>query len=959
MKHRAAWLPAAFLLIASVSASYAGTLDPGLEAQLDVLSPGESITALVLMESQAPVDELSRDLTRRGASRAERHETVVRALQDMAPTQSDLIEWLDDALRAGEVDGFTTYWLVNAIVVRGKPDAIRRIAMRDDVRLVDRNPKARLVEPVGQRTGNGGLRGIGVTPGLRAIQADRVWYELGITGRGRLLANIDTGVDGYHPAFMERWRGNDGHPWQECWLDVLWEGESTYPEDSSDHGTHVLGTMTGLGAATEDTVGVAWAAQWIACNAIGQGVGEELDNDLLNAFQWLTDPDGDPGTLDDVPDVCQNSWGVHEDFPGYDNCDDRWWDAIDNCEAAGVALFFSAGNEGPDSMSIGSPGDRTTTPYNTFAVGAVDATNNDWPYPIADFSSIGPSWCEGNLTKPEMSAPGVEVYSSVPGGGYDQEHWDGTSMAGPHVAGIAALMREANPDIEVDVIKQIIMDTARDLGDPGEDNIFGWGFPDAYAAVSIALEGTGILEGEIDNATNGGTPVKGARVHLVGSAAAFPTDAAGYYTGHAIAGTYMAIARHPSYLPDSAEVTIDIDSVSMQDFTLVDIAGPEISDVSDPRTIPDETGPYPISAVVVDESEITQVTIHYRVNNGGWLETSMEAERGVYTGGIPGRPSGCTVDFYIEAIDVGDNTRTFPSDAPASYTTFLITSPVLVDDAEDDQGWSLGWVGDDATQGFWIREDPVGTFVGAQPGQPEDDHTADPGHICFVTANGDSGGAPGGADVDGGCTSLVSPVFDPVPAQAAYLYYWRWFGQFGLAGDTYTAQISNNGGGTWHDLEHLEENVNEWTEVFLRIDDYVPLTTNMRLRFTLCDVGYDSTIEGAIDDVSIQRFPLEPQSVEDVDAALRTFLSPPAPNPSHAQTKIAFRLATPGEARLDIYDASGRRIRSLLNEDLSAGLHEVTWDGLDDRGRPVVQGIYFYKLHTGGFEQSSRVSLVR
>ena len=74
--------------------------------------------------------------------------------------------------------------IINAVVVRGTADAIWRIAAREEVSHIERNPKARLIAPVGERSAQGGLRGIGVTPGLRAIRADRVWNELGITGRG-------------------------------------------------------------------------------------------------------------------------------------------------------------------------------------------------------------------------------------------------------------------------------------------------------------------------------------------------------------------------------------------------------------------------------------------------------------------------------------------------------------------------------------------------------------------------------------------------------------------------------------------------------------------------------------------------------------------------------------------------------------------------------------------------------
>lgn len=951
------------LLLSAVSCvvlpAYAGSISGGLASELDALPEGGKTTVLVVMEEQAPIAAMSRDLSNRDATRAERHEEIIRALQEMKPTQDGLLGWLDGALRSGAVDGYTSYWIVNSMVVRGTESAIRAIAARPDVAQVRCNPVAELVEPVGPYSTEGLRDGIGVTPGQRAIRADQVWYEYGITGLGRIVANQDTGVDGTHPALIDRWRGHNGHPHSECWLDTVNEPPNTFPEDNGSHGTHVMGSITGAGHETGDTVGVAWGAQWIACNTIGQGASGGFDNDVIESFQWFTDPDGDPSTIDDVPDVVQNSWRVNEDFPGYEDCDDRWWDVIDNCEAAGVVVIFSAGNEGPDPETIGSPPDRTTTPVNCFAVGAVDATNNDWPYPIAGFSSRGPSGCEGNATKPEVVAPGVDVYSSVPGGGYQGNGWNGTSMSGPHVAGIVGLMREANPDLEVDVIKQILLDTARDEGDPGDDNDYGWGFVDAYAAVTIALEGTGVLEGNVYNASDGGTPLIGASIGLTGSAAHYPTDEDGYYRGRAIGGTYTATATHPSFAPATAEVTIEVDQVSMQDFSLVDIVGPVVSDVSDPGTIPDETGPYTMQATITDFGAVADAKIWYRVNSGGWLEAPMSGVDDLYSGDIPGQIAGSTIDFYIEARDAADNIGLFPPDSPASYRTFYITIPVLVDDAESDHGWMFNWFGDTATSGTWIREDPVGTMVGAQPGQPEDDHTEDPGCICFVTANADPGDPPGTADVDGGCTSLVSPTIDLEDAQEVFVYYSRWFGQFGLAGDYFKVQASANNGGVWTDIEVLDEVENEWTEVLVNITDYIEPTSTVRLRFTVCDVGFDSTIEGAVDDVSVEILPAITEGVPIEGDASRAFLAPARPNPSASNARIVFRLATPGEATLDLFDANGRHIRRLLDEELTAGSHEVVWDGVDDAGRTVSAGVYYYRLKVGAFEQSSRLSFVR
>ena len=304
-----------------------------------------------------------------------------------------------------------------------------------------------------------------------------------------MVANLDTGVDGYHPALSSRWRGTH-EPWQECWRDAL-GGGSTFPVDYGEHGTHVMGTMCGLGTGTGDTIGVAWEAEWIADNAINQWAGPEVDNDVLDAFQWFADPDGNPGTTDDVPDVVQNSWGIDSRF-GYDyqDCDYRWQVVIENCEAAGVVCIFSAGNEGPGSRTLRSPANICNTPTTNFSVGAIDATNYDFPYPIWGYSSRGPSDCDGVTKKPEVVAPGVQVYSSVPGGGYEWYYWSGTSMAGPHVAGVVALMRQANPDLDVDSIKQILMNTAVDLGVPGEENIYGWGLIDAYEAVLAAQQST-------------------------------------------------------------------------------------------------------------------------------------------------------------------------------------------------------------------------------------------------------------------------------------------------------------------------------------------------------------------------------------------------------------------------------------------------------------------------------------
>jgi len=967
----ARWCVVAGILLVASSAQ-AGTIHPALQDQMDRTSEQIPISAIVYLEEQAPIQQLSAELDARGATLRERHRVVIEALQKTATrTQEPLLRYLDEALVRGSVQGYTSYWIANMIVIQATKSEIARIAASIDVDLIEPSFRGSLIEPVGSRPpveydedGLTATRGIGIPPGIRAVRAPEVWYQLGFTGAGRLIGGLDTGVDGNHPALRTRWRGYMGaNPWQECWLDVL--GTATqFPNDGHGHGTHTMGTMTGL--ASDDSIGVAPGALWIACNAINQGVGSGFDSDITTAFQWFADPDGNPNTSDDVPDVVQNSWGVYEGLGYPANCDSRWWTVLDGCAAAGIVLSWSAGNEGPGAQTLRSPADRATTTLEAFSVGAVNATSYGWPYPIASFSSRGPSGCnvpEIQKTKPEVVAPGVSVYSSVPGGGYQQSGWDGTSMAGPHAAGIVALMRQANPNIGVDDIKQILLDTARDEGTAGEDNTYGWGFVDAYAAVQNAMVGFGTISGKVSNASWLGTPIEGATVTVVEADRSFATNSLGQYTGDVAAGLYTVTASHPSFSPQTVNgVVIEAGMTTQQNFTLIDIAGPAISAVTDPQTTTDTVGPYTIQATITDHSTVAAAKLYYRMNGGGWIEAAMTQVRGVYEAAIPGMPAGNQIDYYVWARDGIGLEATSPAGAPGSFYTLYITEMFFVDDVETQTGWQLGATGDNATAGIWIHADPVGTTYGSPPQQvqPEDDHTPAPGVICYVTGNGLPGGGAGDADVDGGCTTLLSPIFDLEDATMAFVSYHRWFGEAGNStDDEFAVDVSSNGGTSWVPLERVPNNDNTWRKMTFRIDTFVPLTAQIRFRFVACDLNQGGLIEAAIDDLAIESFTPNPGAVDQIGGGLAPQLSQNAPNPFRPGTTINFRLSNAGQARLEIFDASGRLVRTLFDRQADAGQQQVTWDGLDDQGHQVGSGVYFYRLTSGAFQQSRRLTILR
>ena len=552
-------------LLAFAAAATAGVIAPGLEAQLERADDDTPIKAMVFMRDRVDVTSLDLQLHLEKATLATRHQRVLNELQDVARTsQAALLADLSADKRAGRVLGYAPHWIVNGVVVVATRDVFYELAERDDIDRIEPNLEPALMKPVEERPA-ADTRGIGITPGVVNIGARRVWDELGIRGEGVIVGILDTGVDGTHPALSGRWRGNFA-PASECWLDLV-GSDPSFPTDYNSHGTHVMGTITGL--AADDTVGVAPGAVWIGTNVIDQGVSSEFDNDVLLALEFMADPDGNPGTIDDVPDVIQNSWGINENFSGsppYVDCDSRWWDGIDAVEAAGCVVTWSAGNEGPTAGSLRSPADRATTLYNVFSVGS---TLPDPPFTISSFSSRGPAGPNcgptENRTKPEIAAPGSDIYSSVPGGGYGYK--SGTSMAGPHVAGVVALMRSANPNLDVITIKQVIMATAMDMGDPGDDNTYGNGFIDAYQAVLAVMDGIGYLEGTVVDADTG-LPVEGAQIAVVGGYQSDVTDAAGQFQLTLQEGDIQLQITRFGYLAADYTVTIVADQTLVDSFDL-------------------------------------------------------------------------------------------------------------------------------------------------------------------------------------------------------------------------------------------------------------------------------------------------------------------------------------------------------------------------------------------------------
>lgn len=453
-------------------------IDENLLEQLKTKQAEEQVSFIVMLNDQVELAELKRN--QENLSRQQIHEQVVTMLQNKAKsTQQDFVSYLSMQKNRGNVISYKPLWIINAVLVKAKAKTVAEISQHKDIAYVYLDYLITSIRP-SEETKAPLSTASGIEDGVLLINADCLWAQ-GITGAGRLVSHLDTGVDGNHPALAAKWRGNAaGITPGEAWFDPNGLSPS-FPVDSGSHGTHTMGTI--LGSVPGDIIGVAYDSEWISAGVIDiGGISNTISNALL-AFQWTADPDGNPATVSDVPDVSSNSWGLS---PIYGHvpaaCDTTFWAAIDNVEAATVVVVFAAGNEGSGSSTLRTPSDRATTFNNSFSVGALDTSGSN----IASYSSRGPSTCTIDPTmaiKPEIVARGSSVRSSIPGGGYGFK--SGTSMATPHIAGAVALLRQVNPNATVDQIKDALMMSAIDLGSPGQDNNYGHGLIDVCVAAQL------------------------------------------------------------------------------------------------------------------------------------------------------------------------------------------------------------------------------------------------------------------------------------------------------------------------------------------------------------------------------------------------------------------------------------------------------------------------------------------
>lgn len=444
-------------------------------------------SAQVATEARAKAEKAN--LSAHNTKLVQRSAVVSELKATSISSQQSVLQFLEQEAAAGNATDIASFYIVNAIAVTATKEVAEKVAAFAEVEKVLPNETRQLFTTKTKNAVAPSAETTNVEWNIERVKAPEVW-DMGIDGAGTVVASIDTGVQWDHPALKEKYRGYNAATGQVThdysWYDATSAGRAA-PYDDQDHGTHVTGTMVGSEPNGSNQIGVAPGAKYIAVKAFTANGG--TDADLLEAAEWIlapTDADGN-ARVDMAPDIVNNSWGGG---PGLD----EWYrDVVNNWRAAEIFPEFSAGN-----TTAGNPGGAgsVASPANypeSFATGATDINNK-----VANFSLRGPSpYAE---IKPDVSAPGVNIRSAVPGGGYEAG-WNGTSMAGPAVSGVAALLRQVDANLTVDEMEEILLDTANPLTDSeytsSPNHGYGYGLVDAYEAVSSIMTGLGTLEGQV------------------------------------------------------------------------------------------------------------------------------------------------------------------------------------------------------------------------------------------------------------------------------------------------------------------------------------------------------------------------------------------------------------------------------------------------------------------------------
>ncbi|MCK4632159.1 MAG: S8 family serine peptidase [candidate division Zixibacteria bacterium] len=952
-------------ILVAAPASRAGMMGPSLAELVDqCASDGtDSLVTVVVFLENNTASELGRAASRQYSNRAERIRETLARLQSVRPEFAGTVE---SFLTENSTTEIQRRWIVPAYTATILVSKVSSLVSMNGVDRVVTNVRLSYDPPVEQSPagGDGSL----VSSEVSSLGVPSLWQR-GITGSGRLICSFDTGVESTHPALSSKWRGNH-QPLSATWFSKV--APAIPPTDKTGHGTHTMGVM--LGSTSTDSIGVAPGAEWISAGVIDQGRSLSVTlNDILEAFEWALNPDGDVNSTDDVPDVILNSWGLPKGL--FVPCDDMFSQVLANVEAAGIVTVFAAGNEGPDPMTLRHPADLATTPVNTFAVGAVNSE-----LVVADFSSRGPSSCDQVEIKPELVAPGVSIRSSFKGGGYS--YMTGTSMAAPYIAGAVALIRQYNPNATVEQIKMAILQSCIDLGAPGEDNTYGHGYPDFSRVLDY-------IPPPVDPAMNV------ASLQILGGSTAFPGDT--FQLSVTLTNAGGQVDQVGAILVSRTAGVDVLSSVATYNFGFNGItAGNDVPfvlnfdqslyngmmgqldlELTYSNGTPFDTVQFSLTVGIAPAGTIAthdNGTISLAVSDFGQCGFAPGSIYNVNQTGL--RFAGSDNLLYEAGLVVGRNSLLISGAVRDSAGNFAVsdftpTEALSTGSFASDDSYTL-----EATLSDFYSQIPIPITVSQQTTT-----FSAPGDESFVL--------------------FSYQVMNESIERLTNLYF-GFLADFDLPGGSENTALdlssqliySHNASDPMVGLvalenidvfQSLENGINKTGIDRVLLYEMISSDSNSVDQATSGDMisvisggpfalnpGESATLAFAIiagHDVSelmesAERAKARYGNSTDVQVAQEALpkdfvLNQNYPNPFNPHTTISFALEARQDVTLEIINILGQRVRTLVSGVLPPGAHAVKWNGADDAGHTAASGVYFYRLSTQHQSTTRKMTLLK
>jgi choice-of-anchor B domain-containing protein len=565
--------------------------------------------------------------------------------------------------------------------------------------------------------------------------------------------------------------------------------------------------------------------------------------------------------------------------------------------------------------------------YGTVYFDPVQATHATWPLGDGQHVMIVQETNGGRLDKLDVSVPTAIVrvasHNPAPAASPHNVHVQGDRI---YVSWYARGTRIFDPDLNELGYWDTYPDT--DGGGVGPGN---WGvYPHLPSGVIAANDGkyglfllqyepdAGILDGTVSS--SGGSFVEEPTVELVDLTL---EQRAVSYKFSAFPGPAQLRFSAFGHVEQTLPVSVIADNTTTTNVVLDKLPSGSLS-----GTVTEEGSGLPIEDVDV-------------IVAGTPLEAKTDAS-GAFA--FPDVPSGSyTVEFARYGYEVPADRNVSVQTGQAAVENLELTPAFEYEDFAAPAGWTVQ-SDPSTTSGFWVFDEPYGTYSAGIPFQTEFDHTLDPEDQCAVTGNA-SNGSIGGDDVDGGATRLFSPVYDLSGMSEPHAFYYRWYAVNSNV-DEWQVHVTTNGGASWTLIDSTPDHEPFWQKKDIDISAIAAGQSAVQFRFTAEDPDPGQVVEAALDDFTLYDAGGGATPVALPEKAFGLELAQNFPNPFPSRTRIDFAVPSREHVHISVFDVRGARVATIVDEPLEAGRHSAEWDGRTFSGSQAAAGVYFYKLQT-------------